>query len=335
METKIKLSFISGLEEFVLDEIKGGKVFKKKSGSIYLSDVSNIASFKNFRSISAVYVVIEGEKLNPYYVSKHKSILGDLIDKVLKESEDRFKTFKISCAGSDSSEVRSIAEYIERTFGMEESEYADMKMYIIKTDGMWEIGVRTTQRPLSMRSYKVKNMEGAMDPTIAYSLNSLVVSEKTNSYMNVFSGSATLLIEAGLCYSHLKKLIGFDNRKEHISLAIQNIKKAGLIKKIELKEKNIFDKPDLGKFDVITSDLPFGMSVSKNEDLDELYRIFVDYSKECLNPGGKLAVYTTKGEIFKRALSESSFKITKTVKLKMVTSVDAYMSPEIFVCELD
>jgi len=107
-----------------------------------------------------------------------------------------------------------------------------------------------------------------------------------------------------------------------------------LIKKIQLKEKDIFDKPDLGKFDVITSDLPFGMSISKNEDLENLYRCFVEYCQETLNHGGKLAVYTSKHEILKQIILESRLKIIKTLELKFITSVNAYLRPKIFVCRL-
>ncbi|MFP4539409.1 MAG: methyltransferase domain-containing protein [Candidatus Paceibacterota bacterium] len=337
LSTKIKLSFVPGLEEVVLAELKdkvNGDIYKKKSGSIYLDQVDNLVTLKGLRSVSRVYVVLEGEKLNPYYISKHKSVLGNLIEKVLRESGEGFKTFKITCAGSDSSEVRAIADYVERTFGLSEEDDADMKVQIIKVGEVWEVGVQITPRPLSVRDYKVRNMEGAMDPTVAYALNSLVLSDSVGSYLNVFSGSATLLIEAGLCFPNIENLIGFDNKKEHISLAIQNIKKAGLIKRVELKEKDIFDRPDLGKFDVITSDLPFGMYISKNEDLKELYRSFVDHSQASLNASGEMAVYTSKGDIFTEALSGSGFSVVKKMKLKMVTSVDAYMSPEIFVCEL-
>ena len=143
-----------------------------------------------------------------------------------------------------------------------------------------------------------------------------------------------MLIEASQCYPNLKQLIGFDNNKKSISLAIQNIKKAGLIKKIQLKERNIFDKPDLGKFDVITSDLPFGMVISKNEDLENLYQCFIEYCQKTLSPGGKLVVYTSKYEILKKIILESEFKIVKTLELKFMTSVNAYLRPKIFVCRL-
>ncbi|MCX6717190.1 MAG: methyltransferase domain-containing protein [Candidatus Taylorbacteria bacterium] len=208
-----------------------------------------------------------------------------------------------------------------------------MKIHIIKLGEGWETGIQITPRPLSFRSYKVKNMSGAMDPTIAYAVNSLCELEKAKSYLNIFSGSATLLTEAGQCYTNLEKLIGFDNDKKHISLAIQNVKKAGLIKRVQLKEHDIFDKPNLGKFDAITSDLPFGMSISKNENLEKMYQCFISYSEETLNVGSKLVVYTSEHELLKDIILKSKFKIIKTLELKFITSVNAYLRPQIFVCE--
>jgi 23S rRNA G2445 N2-methylase RlmL len=115
---------------------------------------------------------------------------------------------------------------------------------------------------------------------------------------------------------------------------MQNIKKSGLIEKIQIKEKNIFDKPDLGKFDVITSDLPFGMSISKNEDLENLYQYFIEYCQEKLKDKGKLVVYTSKHEILKKIILKSRFKIVKTLELRFITAVNAYLKPKIFVCIL-
>lgn len=333
---EIKLAFIAGLKEVVLNEISQSanfRVIKEDGDYIYLDFVQDIAAIKRLRSVSRAYVVMQSSKYSPFYIFNHKSILGNLIEIIISGNKDKFKTFKITCAGSDSPRVRGIAEYIQRAYGLTEKEESDMKIHIIKKlNETWEIGVQLTSRPLSSRDYKVKNMSGAMDSTIAYTVNALCELENVDSYLNIFSGSATLLIEAGQCYPNLKQLIGFDNNKKSISLAIQNIKKAGLIKKIQLKERNIFDKPDLGKFDVITSDLPFGMAISKNEDLESLYQCFIEYCQKTLNHEGKLAIYTSKYEILKRIILESEFKIVKTLELKFMTSVNAYLRPKIFVC---
>lgn len=335
---KIKLSFITGLGDVVLNEIsqyKGLHVDNKGESIFYLDYIQNLNKIKHLRSISQAYVIIQDSKFNPLYIVKHKSILSDLINTVILGDKNAFKSFKVICAGPNSPEVRGIAEYIQKTYGLIEKREADLKVHIVKNpDKIWEIGVQITPRPLSFRDYKIKNMSGAMDPTIAYAINSLCNLGNVSSYLNIFSGSATLLIEAGLSYPNLNQLVGFDNDKKHISLAIQNIKKAGLIKRIQLKEKDIFNRPDLGKFEVITSDLPFGMAVSKGEDLEKLYGCFIEYCEKSLNHGGKLAVYTSEYDILEKIIQKSKFKIIKTLELKFITAVDAYLRPKIFVCEL-
>ena len=336
LNAKIKLSFINGLRELVLSELKKYKdlnIAKEDDDFIYLNLPKNISEIKKLRSISKAYITSKNIKYNPLYISKHKSILGELIEILLKEDKNSFKSFKIICSGKSSSEIRSISRYIQENYNIPEKEDADMKIHIIKANNIWEIGIQITPRPLSLRDYKVLNMEGAMDPTIAYAVNSLCDLDNSKSYLNIFSGSATLLIEAGLSYPDLKKLIGFDVNKKHISLAIQNIKKSGLLKNIQIKKEDIFDSPDLGKFDVITSDLPFGMSISKNEDLEKLYLCFIKYCQNTLNKDGILVVYTTKHEILRNIIEKSNFEMIKTLDLKLITSVNSYIYPKIFLCK--
>ena len=334
---EIKLALINGLKDIVLKEISQYPdlhIIKNDEESIYLDFVSDFTMIKHLRSVTRAYVVVRSTKYNPFYITKHKSILGDLMEMVLSNNKDKFKSFKITCAGSNSSVVRNIAKYVQETYKFIEKEEADIKVHIIKLNQTWEIGIQITPRPLSFRDYKIQNMSGAMDPTIAYAMNSLCELENVNSYLNIFSGSATLLIEAGQCYPNLKRLIGFDNNKKYLSLAIQNIKKAKLITKIQLKEKNIFDKPSLGIFDVITSDLPFGMTISKGENLEKLYQCFINYCESVLNQKGKLVAYTTEHETLKEIISTSRFYIVKTLELKLVTNVNSYLRPKIFVCKL-
>ncbi len=335
---KIKLSFIQGLRSVVLKEIYNYPnliTSGEHKDSIFVDFVDNFDSIKMLKSVARAYLVLIDPKFHPLYISKHKSILGDLIKIVIDgNKKGSFKTYKITCAGSDSPEVREINKYVEENYSLVKEDEADLKIHIIKIDEMWEVGIQITPRPLSVREYKVANMSGAMDPTIAYAMNSLAVSQNSESYLNVFSGSGTLLIEAAECFEGLENLIGFDNDKEHLTLSIQNIKKAGLIKRVQVKEGDIFNAPDFGKFDVITSDLPFGMVISKNEDLSKLYSTFLQYSAEHLNEDGVLAVYTSETEILEKIIPESKFELVNSLDLKFITKVDAYIYPKIFICKL-
>lgn len=334
LNIKIKLAYITGLRPVVLNELKdkGFIVLGEDEDSVYIQFTEyNLQKTKTLKSVARAYLIIQSDNYHPAYISNHKSILGNLIDIII--NHDSFKAFKISCAGSDSSEVRSIVKYIKDTYRIEENGDADLKIHIIKSKDIWEIGIQTTPRPLSVRDYKVANMSGAMDPTVAYAVNSFCNLDTAYSYLNVFSGSATLLIEAAQSYPNLEKLIGFDNNKKHLSLSIKNIKEAGLIKRVQVKEADIFDNPDLGKFDVIVSDLPFGMSISKDEDLEKLYSAFIQYCENSLNTTGRLVIYTSEYEIIESILPKSQFKVIQTLQLKFITNVDAYLRPKIIVCE--
>ena len=332
---QLKLSYILGLRDAVLEEIEQYpelEILKESKDSFYVKYLEDFNTVKNLRSISRAYLVSIDSRFNPLYISNHKSVLGELIQNLFaKNNVHDFSTFKIYCAGSDSPEVLETERYVEERFKIQKNEEADLKIYIIKVGDTWELGVQITPRPLSFRSYKVRNMNGAMDPTIAYSLNRLCRLEKHETYLNIFSGSATLLIEAGQCYDNLKKIIGFDNNKVHLSLSIQNIRNAGLIKRVQIKEGNIFDKPNLGKFDVITSDLPFGMAVSKGEDLKKLYKVFIEYAQEHLNKKGVLGIYTSEFKIFEELIKGSRLRLVKELKVKRMTSEEQYLPVKLMV----
>jgi precorrin-6B methylase 2 len=332
---QLKLIFLSGLKEIVKKELSlymDVKIIDENDQEIYIDNIIDFNILNNLKSVLKVCVSIKSEKLNPVYIYKHKSVLGNMIEKVLTESNDKFKSFKINCAGSDSTEITKINEYIKDTYKLIESEKADLKIYIIKPDNLWEIAIQISSKPLSFRDYKLGNIEGGINSTIAYAMNTFIDLNNIQSYINIFSGSATLLIEAGLINPNLK-LVGFDKNKKSNSIAIQNIKKAGLIKSIQLKTADIFDKPSVGKFDVITSDLPFGMMISKGEDLEKLYEQFIKYSEEILNNGGKLIVYTSEYKVFDRMISKSKFIIKNDLSVRVLAKVNTYLNTKIFVCE--
>ncbi len=335
-ELEIKLAYTTGLREIVLNELDPHPIFtllREGEDCLYLAaGEGTFPLVKQLRSVSRAYAVFQSEKYHPAYLANHKSIIGELIEVVRGGGEENFSTFKITCAGADSPEVRDMAKYVAHTFKLTEAEEADLKIHIIKLGDIWELGAQITARPLSSRAYRARHMSGAMDPTVAYAMNSLCGLEDARSYLNIFSGSGTLLIEAGLSYPKLERLVGFDQDKKHLTLAIQNIKAAGLIRKAEVKEANIYTAPDLGTFDVIAADLPFGMVISRDEDLRKLYRAFLQYAECALKPGGRLAMYTSEYKILEGLLSESKFQILETLNIKSMTAVNAYLSTKILIC---
>jgi 16S rRNA G966 N2-methylase RsmD len=335
IQTFLKLTFIPGLKEVVLDETKQYPeltIVKSTDNAIYLGFIQNTRNLLNLRSVMNVYLVKQDPKYNPLYVSNHKSILGELIETVLNTSNDIFTTFKLSCAGSDTKEIQTIKKFITETYTVTHAEDADLEIYMGKIGTIWEIGVRLTGRPLSLRDYKIANIKGGLNPTIAYAMNTFCNLNSQHSYLNIFCGSATLLIEAANINPNLH-LVGFDNNGKTIAEAIKNIKKAGKLKDITLTTVDIFEEPNLGTFDIITSDLPFGMQIAKGEDLHKLYACFLDYSERSLNSNGILVAYTSEHALLHKLILQSKFSIIEILDLTIPTASGAYLHPKIFVCK--
>jgi len=292
----IKIVYVPGLGDIVQGELAANaiNILDSNKANAYYIHQDEFKAVLNLRSITNAFLTISGEVLNPRYISSHKSILGNLIEKVIsKHALHAFKTFKLSCAGQESDEVRQIKKYIENTFKLAAAEEADLEIYIGKQNDTWEIGVRITSRPLTLREYRVAHMPGGMDPTIAHAMNVLARADNAASYLNPFSGSGTLLIEAGMINNSIK-LVGFDIDGKRNAEAVKNIKKAGLIKNIQLHTSNIFDNPDFGSFDIIASDLPFGMQILQHNALPDLYNSFFDYCSQKLRPNGIVVVTKDK-----------------------------------------
>lgn len=352
--TYIKVDFFKSLKDIVLAEIESYSDLQLLDSVapdfVTLDCASNFKSIKNLKSVLRASLVRRGTHLNPYYLSNHKSLLGDLIFTALHESPKEFTTYKISCAGSDSKATQALKRFVEDTYKLTEStssNTADLKIIIARTGRDWELSVSITPRPLSVRTYKIHHTEGGINPTIAYAMNFLGNINRVKSYLNIFCGSGTLLIEATL-QTHKKtgidanksakinviQYVGFDHSKEAATVAIRNIQHAGFIKDITIKVADIYTRPDFGTFDLITADLPFGMKISKGNTIPHLYSEFIAYAEHHITEYGTLVVYTSELTTFTAAVKKSKFTEVDTREIMITTSVNSHLPTYIIVCKL-
>jgi tRNA (guanine6-N2)-methyltransferase len=327
---RIRINYIKGLEDFVQDELLSLEFNHHMDSHGFVDFIGNYPLLHKAKTISDVYLEFSAKYLNPKYLSNHKSIVGELIEKVLENSNKyEYSTFSLSAAGSDSPELQEIVKYISNEFTLVKEDTGNLKIEIGYRNNEWILSCRTTPRPLSLRSWRVCNIEGGMNSTIAHCINSITYPMPSQRYLNIFSGSATLLIERAL-ENRASDLLGFDYNGKTNACAIQNIKGAGLIKNIAIKNLDINDSPDLGKFDVIVSDLPFGIKISKDLDLYELYKSTVEYILNTLSAEGIAVLYTSKFEILEKVLDDLKIKIDVSYPLVLPTSKGDYLYPRIY-----
>ena len=121
LNLKIKLAFITGLQQIVVDEVSrypDMRILSKEIDCLYLDLSQKYLNTLGLKSISRAFVVVQDSRYNPTYISKHKSIIGELVNMVISIDKKNFKSFKITCAGSDSPEVRSIVRYIQKKYNV-------------------------------------------------------------------------------------------------------------------------------------------------------------------------------------------------------------------------
>jgi 23S rRNA G2445 N2-methylase RlmL len=334
-----KLEFIEGALWFVVKELKESKIdFEIKSQDsrhIYLeSDSISPDLLLGFKTITKLYYVVQNDLYSPKYLSKHKSIVKEVVTHI--DNLVDFKSFTLKCAGKNTEEVISIQNYLTQELKLPHTNIdSDLKIQIIKIANTWEVSVEMTVRPLSIREYRASHIRGALNPTIAYSMCILGKVENAHKILNPFCGSGTLLIEAVARNNNLSQVIGFDIDKEALSASYSNIKSAGLVKKVDIKSLDIMESPSFSsKFDVIVSDLPFGMIISKYQNLEDLYKTYIELAEKYLKKDGLMVTITSQQELLTTLIETSKFTIVKEFELKQMTSVDAYLKTKIFVCKL-
>lgn len=317
-----KITFIDGLKDFVVSELKNFDIkieFIKENVLFVRCDHFKVDSLLSLKSVIDVELCNINAKFNPKYLSNHKNILGKMIDKVLIFSTNKFKSYYISCAGSDTVEIFELKQFVEYNYKLVWEQQADLRINIGKIYDEWIISIRISNRPLSLRNWKVSNVEGGLNPTIAYCMNILSCPEPDERYLNVMSGSATLLIERAI-YMGAKQLVGFDHDGVRNTLAIENIKKAKLIKLIQLNTQDIFNEPNFGQFRTITCDLPWGQLVGKKENLEDLYNKFLIYVSRYLQIDGSCVILTLNKDIVQKILCSLGLVIENEIRLKISTN---------------
>src|SRR5207302_4929243 len=94
--------------------------------------------------------------------------------------------------------------------------------------GGWETLVRLSPRPLSARPWRVCNLPGALDATAASAIARLAGPRPDERYLNLASGSGTLLIER-LALGPAGPAVGVELDPRALDCARRNLDASGYI----------------------------------------------------------------------------------------------------------
>ncbi|EYB68741.1 RNA methylase [Deinococcus phoenicis] len=217
------------------------------------------------------------------------------------------RSFRLAAAGRESSVMQRLAEELQVALDLPfDPEEGELLIRLRpQEDGLgWEVLARITPRPLSARAWRVCNMGGGLNATIAYAVHKLAGQRDEDRIFNPMSGSGTLLVERALLGPY-DAMVGVDINPEAVECARRNVSAAKREVEVARVDALHTGLPDRS-FDLIVSDLPWGDAVGTHGGNAALYPAFLTEMHRLCSRQGRLVVLTHEIRLFERLLNEQS-----------------------------
>ncbi len=170
----------------------------------------------------------------------------------------------------------------------------------------WQVLIRLSPRPLSVRPWRVAGFPGALNATVAAAAVRMSRPRRTDRVLNLMCGSGTLLVER-LLICGAAHAAGVDHDREVLRASDHNLSAAGVREHVQLHLADVNDGwAGQGSYDVIFADPPWGDKVRTPEDAFALHRMLLHRAAELATPKARLVIITHRVKIMRRCLAEPS-----------------------------
>jgi 23S rRNA G2445 N2-methylase RlmL len=230
-------------------------------------------------------------------------------------SAGEFESFRVSAAGSGSPVFQRLESELAARTGLQHDPQRGQLLLRVRPAGSgWEVLARLTPRPLSARAWRVRDVPGALNATIAAALLRLLGMGPRDRFANLMCGSGTLLAER-LLAGRAQVAVGVDDDPVALAAAAANLDAAGVaaslirgdVRRAPLKE---------GAFGALCADLPYGARSGSHGANDALYRDFLATAAAIAAPRARLAVITHDIRRFEQALAASgAWRTERTLRV--------------------
>ncbi len=333
---------VIGLEEYARRESRRllGKAVQVDravtDGRFSLRYDGNLHRFDELRTVTAVHRVENFAIPRPRALLGHQHLtrlLGVIHFIIDARQTGAYRTFRITAAGAGSGVYARLRQDIAAATGLDPTDDAAHLQIAVRPaasdDGGWQVLLRTSPMPISARKWRVCDMPGALNATVASVMSSLVRPRPNERLLNLGCGSGTLMIER-LGLAPAASVTGVDIDQNALDCADANLRAAGLRKSVILRQADCTDLPlPDASVDTITADLPFGM-LQDGGDIESLYRATLAEAARLTVQNGLLVVITTRRRTMLSAIEENpAWNLANEIPLN-IPHARGYIKPTIY-----
>ena len=334
-----ELEVIPGLAEFAQAELqeqtRARLLPSAREDRVRFQYAGKPRKLLRLRQAVAVHVV------KPFAVPRPKALLGhqnlESLVSAIKEvmalhPAGSFETFHISAAGSGSSVFARIKAEIEGRTGFKSTEEAGHVLLAVRRPQRlssaavgWEVALRLSPRPLSARAWRVCDMPGALNATVASAMMRLTQPSPTDRVVNLACGSGTLLVER-LALGAARRAIGCDVDARALACAQENLAASGRADAMTLLRCDAGRAPlPAGCATTACVDLPFGMLVGSHQSNEQLYPRLLAEAGRLVTTRGVMVVITQELRLFERvaAAQGERWTVMRTISIKLPANTRA------------
>lgn len=309
---------VAGLEDIAAGEIarlRGAQLLpedKPSAGGVRFTYSGRLRPLLQLKTVIAVY------SAQWFDIPRPKALLGHQhFQKLLRQIQQTtawhpaytFETFYISAAGSESAVMQRLKAELTVHTGLKAGlDEGDLWIRLRRGPNQqgWETLVRLTPRPLTTRAWRVRDMPGALNASVAYAMIQLTHPRPSDTCLNIACGSGTILIERRL-HAPARQAIGCDINPEALSIARANLAAAGVAAQVGLMQADAGALPlPERSMTVLYADLPFGNLTGSHADNLRLYPTLLSEAARVAAPGAVFALITHEVRLMENLLRQSS-----------------------------
>lgn len=273
---------------------------------------------KNLRTIIAIYA------LQHFAIPRPKALLGNenqqrllnFLTKIIKQ--DNFDSVRFSAAGSTSAVFQRlktvITQHTKLAFNDQEGDLL-LRFHPHKIKG-WVVLARITPRPLSARPWRVCNIPGGLNATLAVAMLKFLQLKHTDYLFNPMCGSGTLLIEACYSLNYQGSIAGCDYGESALNCIQKNLLASKLQDNINifLADATNLNMPSQS-VKYIVCNLPWGDAVGTNKANKKLYPAFLAEMARIAKASARMVLLSHDIKLLESLLDNSDWVLEQKLRV--------------------